>query len=141
MKVIQSFLFSIVILICAANSCDPNEDGHWDGRLTIVNNSNDTIISFLQYNFPDTILLDENAPELNNIIITPNSLGKHYSSIKWEDHISSLNTHKTILIFINSYDTIRKYSWTQIQDDYNILRRYDLTIDSLQKLDWIITYP
>ena len=95
MKVIQSFLFSIVILICAANSCDPNEDGHWDGRLTIVNNSNDTIISFLQYNFPDTILLDENAPELNNIIITPNSLGKHYSSIKWEDHISSLNTHKS----------------------------------------------
>jgi hypothetical protein len=136
------FLILVLCLFtCSANSCDPDSDGHWDGRLTIVNNTNDTILSFLQFNFPDTLILDQDAPESNAIMVPPKSSGKHYSSIKWEDRISILNSHNTVMIFINSYDTILKYPWSQIQMEYNILYRYDLSVDDLKELNWIINYP
>ncbi|MFN3557404.1 MAG: hypothetical protein ACK4VN_15710 [Bacteroidales bacterium] len=141
MKKIKHLALMVCLFVCSANSCDPDGDGHWDGRLTIANNTNDTILSFLQFNFPDTLILDQDAPELNAIMVPPKSSGKHYSSIKWEDRISMLNSHNTIMVFIISYDTILRYPWSQIQMDYYILHRYDLTVYDLENLNWTIVYP
>lgn len=140
MKTISFLMLLVCLLVCSANSCRKDYDGTWDGKLTIVNNTNDTILSFLQFNYPDTLLIDENAPELNNLIVPPKSSRKHYSSISWEDRIARLNSYETIMIFINSYDTLRKYSWNHIKTEYNILRRYDLHVDSLEKLGWTIMF-
>jgi len=141
MKALIVFSSLVLSILSMTNSCDPNSDGHWDGKLTIVNNSTDTLLAFLQFNYPDTTLLDEDAPELNNTVIAPHSQEKIYSSILWEDRIMKLNSDQMIMIFINSYDTLAKYNWSEIQGDYNILKRYDLSISNLDSLNWTITYP
>ncbi len=50
-------------------------------------------------------------------------------------------TCDTIRIFILDVNTLNTYSWDQIRNENNILKRYDLKIIDLKKLNWIITYP
>ena len=138
---IHAILYLVFLILFSANSCDHNSDGNWDGKLIIVNDSNDTILTFLQFNYPDTSLLNENAPELNNMLISPHSSEKIYSSILWEDRIKELNDEHVVMVFITSYDTIKKYNWNDIQTEYSILKRYDLSIPDLDSLGWTITYP
>ena len=120
MKTIQLLLFIFVGLVCTSTCCKDDNQGHGDDRLTIFNNSNDTIVSFLQFNFPDTSLLNENAPGLNNIVILPHSKNNHLTFVRWETLIPENNSKSTLMIFINSLDTIQKYTWPQIQQNYNI---------------------
>jgi hypothetical protein len=47
----------------------------------------------------------------------------------------------TISMFILSKDTLDKYDWAKIRSDYNILKRYDLSLADLQRMNWTITYP
>ncbi|MDR0420493.1 MAG: hypothetical protein LBH30_03460 [Prevotellaceae bacterium] len=49
----------------------------------------------------------------------------------------------TIRIFILSKDTVDKYTWEEIRQDYNIIRRYDMHINNndLKKLGYYIYYP
>ncbi len=47
----------------------------------------------------------------------------------------------TVSIFILSKDTVNYYSWDKIRSDYNILKRYDLSLDDLKNLSWNVTYP
>jgi hypothetical protein len=54
--------------------------------------------------------------------------------------------HDTLSIYFFSQDTLNKYSWEEIQRDYKILRRYDLSIEDIHKLHNeydipVITYP
>lgn len=47
----------------------------------------------------------------------------------------------TICLFIFDADTINTYSWQQIQDDYKVLQRYDLSPENLKTLKHQIPYP
>jgi hypothetical protein len=52
----------------------------------------------------------------------------------------------TLSIFFFHTDTVQKYSWEEIQQNYNILKRYDLSSDDFQRLldrngVPVITYP
>jgi len=131
----------LTVLLCTATSCDPNGDGQWDGRLKITNNSNDSIYSRLQYNYPDSTILETGHPGAESTFIAPSKTEKIFSSIKWEERISFINKQNTLYVFLYSVDTLNKYPWSQIQKDYKILQRYALSIDDLQKLDWNVTYP
>lgn len=45
-------------------------------------------------------------------------------------------------VLILSMDTVNKYSWEQIREDYNILKRYDIEGKrGLKNIDYTITYP
>ena len=45
------------------------------------------------------------------------------------------------MFYVFSVDTLEKYSWEEIREGYKILKRYDLSMDDLDSLDWTITYP
>ena len=52
----------------------------------------------------------------------------------------------TLSVFYFHADTISKYSWEEIQQDYNILQRYDLSLEDFKRLSDkngvpVITYP
>ena len=136
-------LFSIILfgIICASPHCNDDNQGHGDTRLTIINNSNETIASFLQYNYPDTSIQDRETPGFNAIAIEPHSKNNHLTFIDWEILIPRNNPYNTIFIFIYSSDTIQRYTWSHIQQNYSVLRRYDLTIAQLKAINWTITFP
>jgi hypothetical protein len=47
----------------------------------------------------------------------------------------------TLSVFIVNNDTINKYSWDGIRENYNILIRYDLSLKNLKNLKYTIPYP
>ncbi len=103
--------------------------------IRIHNNTIDTIQVYAGYNYPDTTL-DLEKPRL--VMIYPNTQnGGIESKTDWKDQLQS----DTLNIFILSKDTVDTYSWEDIRSEYNILKRYDLNIDDLEKQNWAITYP
>ena len=138
-------LFGIIL-----NSCYS-----WGGvqGLNIVNNS-DMKVSFYPYTFlpisvlygefyPDTILMLDTLMDRSLIHISP------HSSATWETPYNYRDIKKgiipyandTMMFFLFSTDTLRKYSWTEIKRGYMILKRYDITGRELDDQDWTITYP
>ena len=67
-------------------------------------------------------------------------LSTNIDSDNWEEEIESL-PKDTLSIFIFSTDTLNKYSWEEVRRDYKILRRYDLSIQDLELLDYKVYYP
>ena len=62
-------------------------------------------------------------------------------SRNWESVFEAKAPGDTISIVILHKDTLSRYSWTDIQDSYNILKRYDLGLRDLERLGFTITYP
>jgi replication initiation and membrane attachment protein DnaB len=68
------------------------------------------------------------------------------SNISLEDWILTF-PKDTVSIYIFSQDIVDKYDWSEIQSNYKILQRYDLSIKDFEKLSDtksgvpIITYP
>jgi len=113
--------------------------------IKIINNS-EIEIAFYPYSFlpiggcyPDTLL-----PKAN--------IGRYCSRIEpkqdkgWSPDLTAKDIREsyredTLIFFVFSVDTLNKYSWEQIREGYKILKRYDLSIDDLDSLNWTITYP
>lgn len=126
-------LLIILSLTLCSYSCEKLVDH--TNFIRIHNNTNDTIQIYAGYNYPDTTLNLE-KPKL--VMIYPNTQnGGLESKTDWKDKV----INDTLNIFILSKDTVDRYSWDKIRNDYNVLKRYDLSLDDLKNMNWTITYP
>ena len=89
--------------------------------------------------YPDTLLPNNNTYVYNKNI-KPKQHLQYDSWIKWDVTFKSL-PKDTLSIFIFSSDTLNKYSWEEVRRDYKILKRYDLSIQDLELLDYKVYYP
>lgn len=88
--------------------------------------------------YPDTTL-----PATNQYVITEIKSGSRYiydSGLEWEEVFSKL-PKDTLSVYIFHTDTLKRYSWEDIGNNYKILKRYDLSLDDLKQNKWTITYP
>jgi hypothetical protein len=145
-KIIYYTIIFVFILNCA--SCI-NKGSGLDTRLHIVNNSTNTIVTQLSCLFPDSSLDVNFYTKQNNICVDTSSNNQIYpgSSLafkvagSWGYIFSHYIPSDTLQIFIYDYATFKNNSWDTIVSKYLILKKYDLTLDSLEKLNWIIKYP
>ncbi len=135
------FIITSCLLLLITSSFSSCETGHLDDRLTTINNSQHSIFSIIQFNFPDTALLGNGGCIGCFVEIAPNASEYHLNGVNWERDIKRRNKLNTLTVFIVHSDTLRKYPFEQLQADYNILRRYDLTVDQLKSMDWKVRYP
>ena len=129
----MNILIIISIIICGA-SCENLVDHAY--IIKIQNNSKDTVQFYESYNYPDTSM-DVTMPLLK--MVYPSKYSSLESKKEWDEVLVS--PKDTISIFILSKDTVDKYGWDKIRSDYNVLKRYDLSLDDLKKLSWKVTYP
>ena len=47
----------------------------------------------------------------------------------------------SLFVYIFDAELIENTPWEVIAKDYLVLKRYDLTLEDLQRLNWKITYP
>lgn len=129
----MNILIILSIILCGA-SCEKLVDHAY--IIKIQNNSKDTIQFYESYNFPDTVM-DIIKPRLKMVY------SSKYSSLEskkdWDEVL--VPPKDTISIFILSKDTVDRYSWDKIRNDYNILKRYDLSLQDLEQMNWTIEYP
>lgn len=87
--------------------------------------------------YPDTTLL-ENQPVF--ISIPSNADAPAYLKVKYELFFQELPSD-TLSVFIIHSDSLAKYDWNTIRKDYNVLKRYDLSLEDLQRLNFKVPYP
>lgn len=135
-KVSHKILLYSVIALFILVQCD-----QWDNRMMIINNSSHTIYFYDSFAYPDTTLRSEdnpiNSPETNSVLAGA-TLTNRIKQGGWE---GEFKYHDTLMIFIFDETTLKTIPWDTIRKNYMILKRYDLSLEDLVKLDWIVTYP
>lgn len=133
-------LFFSIWIICIGG-CERDRKGD-PIVLNVKNNTSDTVIFVTQYNYPDTTLINYRSNyEIDATTVNPYSKSLFYDFLGWEKYIIERNPNETLIIVVYSLDTMQKYSFQQIQSDYNILKRYDLNVNQLKAMSWTVTYP
>lgn len=87
--------------------------------------------------YPDS--LPETNDEITYDISEVNKPG-FLSGIKWSKLFREL-PHDTLSVFIFHTDTLKNNSWEEVRDHYKILKRYDLSLQDLEKMHFKIVYP
>ena len=138
MKLIKVLLAILIIGVLVQSSCDkspPGAERVWS--FWVENNSDQGIAFNVSYIYPDTSIVFEyesfRGCPINKRV--PYDIDK-----PWEELFPELPSD-TLSVFIFSSDTLQKYDWEKVKDDYNILKRYDLSHQDLENLGWVVKYP
>lgn len=136
-------IFLLIVNIASLCRCDKIA---MDKKYSIIvmNNASHSISCYFALGgYYGTVYPDTSLPASNQYIINDIKAGSRYyydSGIEWEEIYSRLPKDTMSVFFFHS-DTLKAYSWEKIRNDYNILKRYDLSLDDLNRMNWIITYP
>lgn len=141
MKAKYYFLLTFLITILLANCCD-NLMEKWY-YIKVINLGQKPISvtvgygRFLMNAYPDTTLP---ASEPDLYMIEGNDHVNLRSDFMWEKVIEEMPLD-TLSIYFFDNDTLNKYGWNRVKEGYKVLKRYDLSVDDLKKMNWTITYP
>lgn len=106
--------------------------------ISFMNNSGRSLSVGESYIFPDTSLSSleyrAGAVGLRKQHLIGTTLG-------WKNKINKLCPSGKIMFVVFSDDTIKKYGLDNVEAQYRIERRYELSIDSLERRNWTINYP
>ena len=131
------FLFSSLLLLFS--QC--RDDG-LSRSFGLYNNSGSPISFYMPWRhdifYPDTILPEKNPNPhtFNERMIFSFGEGRFH-----ENALFAMFPTDTMSIFFFDPDTLAKYDWEIIRQEYKILVRYDLSHNDLRKLNWNIYYP
>ena len=150
MKQFKFFMLTICILplfLCAECHMDQ------DYPMYMINSSNYSIISTInsisiergQY-YPNISYPDTTLRKTRDFVGVPqeNSEKKYAfegTGTSWELVYKNLMPNDTLSVFIFDAEVLENTDWEEIRDNYMILKRYDLSLEDLQKLDFTLYYP
>jgi hypothetical protein len=108
--------------------------------MKITNNSNSAIYFNYSFAFPDTTLRPEDNPVTSDDFYRIQSGETVTNPImgRWE---SKFDISDTLMIFIFDETTLKIVPWDTVRKNYMILKRYDLSLEDLVRMDWRVTYP
>lgn len=140
MKYLIQPLFAVILFVCTG--C-PEEIDPADSKILIINNSDKEIVHYDELKNPsDTTLLTIAFPQTpentESRTIQANDTSIEEAGFR---RILSNNPDKVYMFYLFSRDTIEQVPWERIVEENLVLRRYDLTLDSLEARNWTITYP
>ena len=130
---IYSILLGIVILFTI--SCVDKENCH--DSINVVNNSNQSIYFTISFIYPDTVL---NSDPTSDISFRIQKLS--YKVDKYRRCLEGdFNYTSKIMCFIYDANTLETTPWDTVAKKYLVLKRYDLSLADLERMNWTITYP
>lgn len=128
----------VLVLMLFFSGCIEKFATHYYG-FRLKNNSNGRIEAYANFIYPDTIIR-EVEPERYIMDTGKNSI--IFDNDKSEESLNRFYENgERITVFIFSTDTLNKYSWDQIREDYNILKRYEITKLELDDMGGELVYP
>jgi hypothetical protein len=139
------FKNALIFLIFLSCNCTCEKDKYHED-VYIKNNSNMSIYyNYAFENYPDTAILDVdhviiNMPDLYKI--NPNESKRVFlrGRTKWEG-IYNVAPLDTVMFFIFDAQVLETTPWDTVQKYYLVLKRYDLSFQDLEQMNWTITYP
>jgi len=135
MKIHPFILITSVVML--AGTCDYN-----DNRLKIKNNSAYDIA----FDYSTDTILEQDFTNFNSIIndkIMPGEVANQLlpgSTNAWPFLIKKSKNNK-LNVFIFNNDTLLKYNDREYIRNHKLYKRYSLTEEELNEINWIIEYP
>ena len=117
--------------------------------LFLKNNSGDSLFCYIALGvgkganaplYPDTLLEKIVIDYDYGVIGVEENAILHESSVKWKSYFQEL-PQDTLSIYLFSLDTLKSNTWEDVQAGYKILKRYDLSLEDLEYLDYKLSYP
>lgn len=124
------FFISLLLLACPGDDFDP------DIQITYINNADFDIVR-LQLRFVDQ--LPENNPFENQSFIDSNLIAANSSKIL-DSESETIRTNGLIDAFV-SREILETVPWDQIREENMVLKTFDLTLEELEAMDFILEYP
>ena len=130
MKQLKILALSFVALIFTACPMD------YVNGFRFRNNSNTDVYIYLNV-YDETLYPDTTVTRLRRGHFFKQGITRSY------EYGSSKNDPwvDTLCLFIFDADTFNTYSWEEIQNDYKVLQRYDLSLENIEALKRQIPYP
>lgn len=132
-------LTAVIILLIVISCGERSPFGGEDDKLIIDNNTQLRLYIYPQINHPDTSISSYNPSYSKNYEVLPNS-EKRITSRSWDQTVTS-SVSDTLMVFFYNADLVDATDWDVVVSDYLILKRYDLSLEDLQGMNWTITYP
>lgn len=129
-------IFNCIITLCillVINGCGGDLRSYYADGLTIQNNSKDTLRCITSNLYPDTTIGDL----YNTLRFFPDA-SQTMSILELND---KNYRHGVIEIFLFDNRVVQENSWSDIRTKYLVLKRYDLSLDSLKRMNNTVVYP
>ena len=135
-KIINLIQLGIVLLFTI--SCIDKENCH--DNIYIKNNSDKAIYFDKSYVYPDTTLRDDGLiQDPTNYKVEKYSENRSVTRGCYEGIMQS--SYPIIMFFIYDAETLETTPWDTVAKNHLVLKRYDLSLADLERLNWTITYP
>ena len=106
---------------------------HYYYYFYLKNNSQKSLLYSYSTKYPDTSIAVINDPK----IILPGETYSILTNIKYDAN----NPYTGVIeLFVFDRDTLNAYKWDTLVSK-NLVKRYDLTVDSLHKMNNTVMYP
>ena len=140
----------LLYIVCTAVTCEKKENENCHRAINFSNNlSKDLYVRGIRFNFI--------APGADELGYFRNTVSPEYkvksgeqnnrratdlfnSCHEWNFDAKGGNSD-TLNVFVFEASVIENTPWEVVARDYLVLKRYDLTLGDLQRLDWRVTYP
>lgn len=132
----------ILLISLLLFGCEKNQDK----VITFINNTDKTICWKIGKSYPDTSLNMETTKWIGTSryteqAVNPHSKGSFIEGDNKEAWFSSNFVKDTIMIFIFDKYVLIDLPWEKVKNEYLVLKRYDLSLADLQRMNWTLTYP
>lgn len=141
MRILKDNIFYLLVAFVAINcSCEKYRLSK-EKKLEITNPTSINLFYLIQYNFPDTTIVEESTIKKPSSRgrIAPNTTIVVKNPVAWQQRVET-NSHKVMTVFFLSTDTVDKYSWETIRANYKIIKRVNFTLEELRSSKWKISY-
>lgn len=137
MKRMKNYILLVAILGIASHCHKDTIGVDRAYKITIYNNSSNLVYYFTSFAYPDTTIPNEQ----NNLSgIKPKDYTYKSSTHDWDRVFAEKNASK-ISFFFFSPDTITKYGWDNVRNNYQVLKRKDLSLENLKSNNYKVSYP
>ena len=141
---------SLVALICMATRCTDKENENCHTAIRFSNNSEKNlrvVDMFTHTFFTDPLDIRKGFAGIvdsKQFIINSgeqNNRRAMWSGICFENGFKDEYFSDTVYVYVFDAAVVDTTPWEIVAKDYLVLKRYDLSLEDLQRLDWQVTYP
>jgi hypothetical protein len=133
MKQLIILLMMSALLWCA--TCEPFVESVYS--ISLRNDTNQALSYTVSFNYPDT-LIPSDYTKLRGLPATKTSF---YDSKKDWDKVFKEDLPGDTLSFFIFTDVVTEDNWESVRANYEVAKRYDLSLQDLERLNWTVVYP
>ena len=133
------FIALAAYLVLSSSSCEKFADH--TTSIFFANTSTDTVSVCYTMAFPDTSLKDEC---LSNMVVLVPANSIRFDKKDWSKFIGEEIPGNKVIFFVIPGAVNRMINsdrWPTVRDNYDVLIRYELTVQELDSLGWRVSYP